>query len=444
MTTTPPNPGAEPTSVPPEPPAPPVPYRPAGPASGAAPAAPVAYGQGPADGRCVACGEPLTGAAFCEACGARVHTVPLPSAEPASDLDELGPISAPTNVLTGGPMPVDLGPAPTTCTECGGAVGADLYCQTCGTKATSPRDHFRAAPAPWVAGVCDRGVRHTRNEDAMALAADPTPTGRAALVVCDGVSSATDSDVASLAAAAAALEVLRAPLPKGLGVPASREAAVVQVFGRAAEAGNAAVVAVTPPGVANPASCTFVAAVVEDGTVWHAGIGDSRAYLLPDDGPALQLTVDDSMAQVLMAGGMDRAEAERSPQAHAITKWLGADTPDVVPRVGSVPVTAPGWLMLCSDGLWNYASEPDALRERLRATGEHEPGAIAAALVDWANAQGGQDNITVVLARVGGDTPAAHGSVGADGAVGQNATTPDHEAGHEAGHGPGDERESHG
>ena len=71
--------------------------------------------------------------------------------------------------------------------------------------------------------------------------------------------------------------------------------------------------------------------------------------------------------------------------------------------------TGRGGCWSCSDGLWNYASEPDALAAQIRAVGTTEPAALALALVGFANAQGGQDNITVTLARVEGD--------------GQNATT---------------------
>ena len=87
----------------------------------------------------------------------------------------------------------DTGPrAP--CLQCGGKVDDDGYCTQCGTKAPSPRDHFEERPAPWVAGVCDRGIRHYRNEDAMAMAVDGP---RVVLVVCDGVSNTVDSHIGS-------------------------------------------------------------------------------------------------------------------------------------------------------------------------------------------------------------------------------------------------------
>jgi serine/threonine protein phosphatase PrpC len=366
---------------------------------------------------CSRCGSLLDeGAKFCEECGAAVGGGPTPAVlatEPlaeANPLDDVSPISAVTarpgdaTVETAGPR------AP--CLECGGVVGEDGYCTQCGTKAPSARDHFEERPADWVAGICDRGIRHAVNEDAMALAVEGE---RAVLVVCDGVSNTDQSDVASLAAAKAALEVLRPALPKGLGVPESAAAAVTKVFTDAAAAANNAVLATAPDDTRNPPSCTFVAAILEDGVVHHAGVGDSRAYLLPDAGNGRLLTIDDSMAQVMIAGGTPRAEAEASKQAHSITKWLGKDSPDVTPRVGRAQVSGPGWLLVCSDGLWNYASEPKALAEQIAAAGSSDPHVIATHLVAFANAAGGQDNITATLARVGKNAEAAPAPVAAAG-----------------------------
>ncbi len=351
---------------------------------------------------CATCAEPLAeGAAFCEACGAKVGGATTPVDTPAATGGIESPVSAVTVPATPVGAQAPPSPARRPCAECGGEVAEDLYCMQCGAKAPSERDHFAETPASWVAGVCDRGIRHHRNEDAMALAAAATPGGHAVLVVCDGVSSSKDSDVASLAASRAAREVLRAPLPAGLGVPESADAAAVKAFTAAAEAANTAVIAHTQPSSPNPASCTFVAAVVAGDLVRHAHIGDSRAYLLPDAGDGRQLTLDHSMAQQLMAGGMPRAQAENAPQAHSITRWLGLDSEDHVPDVGSVRVEGPGWLLVCSDGLWNYASEPAALAAQVAATGSQDPAVIAAGLVEWAKAQGGHDNITVALARLG-------------------------------------------
>lgn len=336
---------------------------------------------------CPSCGGPVSDTDhFCEACGAE-----LSAATPLLDTD-----TEPT---------VDLSSAraPGTCRSCGGSIDADGYCQTCGAKAAKPRDHFSEQPAPWVAAVCDRGIRHGRNEDAVATAAEAEPGSRALLVVCDGVSSSLDSDVASLAAARAARDVLAAGRAQGLGTESSRTGAVIARLKAAADAASEAVIANTSPDSPNPASCTFVAAVLEDGLLVAGSVGDSRAYWFPDAAEAVALTVDDSWAAELIATGVPRQEAETGPQAHAITRWLGVDAPDHTPRTTSLEVAGPGWLLVCSDGLWNYCSEAGPLADLVRKTAAAhggEPLATSSALVDWANAQGGQDNITVALARI--------------------------------------------
>ncbi|WP_307855879.1 protein phosphatase 2C domain-containing protein [Nocardioides faecalis] len=364
---------------------------------------------------CPSCGAVVAAEArFCESCGAALGVtgavpatpqahVTVPStpydagwgAEPVGD----APISAPTRRPAASlPDPPEAGRRP--CAECGGEVGPDRYCTECGTKAPTERDHFVEQPASWVAGVCDRALRKNRNEDAMALLAGEEPGSRAVLVVLDGVSNSIDSDVASLAGARAAREVLRMPLPVGMATPGSREAAVRKVLTDAAAAANTAIVAVTDPDSPNPASATFTVAVLEGVRISWGNIGDSRCYWLPDAGEPLQLTVDDSLAQLQMASGVPREVAEAGPQAHAITKWLGRDSEDPTPTVGSLEVDESGWLLACSDGLWNYASTPQALREQVHAAGTTDPAALAHALVRFANDCGGQDNITVALARV--------------------------------------------
>lgn len=353
-------------------------------------------------GRCPSCGGPVEPTArFCEACGS-----PLTPTEEAveSTAAEL-PIELTASVAA--PTPSAAEPTvvlPRPCLSCGGVVGADGYCETCGTKAPSERDHYVERPASWVGACCDRGIRHHRNEDATAVAASAEPGRRAVLVVCDGVSTADDSDVASLAAARAARDVLVSSRPAGLGVPESRAAAIEASLVTAADTANAAVVATTPPEAPNPASCTFVAVVLEGDLCVFGNVGDSRAYWITDPGAGdpVQLTVDDSIAQLRIASGVPRQEAEEGPQAHAILKWLGRDSQDHRPTTGSVLLNGSGWVLVCSDGLWNYASdatELQALIAQLSATAGAEPLALAEAMVRWACDQGGRDNISVVLAR---------------------------------------------
>lgn len=371
---------------------------------------------------CPACGSPHdVGASFCEACGADLAGDPVVAAQASDGAVAASAAATPQTAPAGEESPLDVGwtgpvaapptdeAAPPRCSSCGEGTYVDGYCDHCGTPAPDPRDHYVEVPAEWVAGVCDIGRRHSRNEDAMALRADATPGSRAVLVVCDGVSMATDSHIASLAAARAALDVLDQPLPRGAGTAQAWEAGAARALTRAVTVANSAVKAAVTEEVANPPSCTFAAAVIEDHTIVAGNVGDSRIYWLPDspEEPAQQLGRDDSFAQEQMLRGMSREEAETGPYAHSITRWLGKDAPDdLTPHLVTVEVLSPGWLVVCSDGLWNYWSDAEALRTLFRATSDKleagDPLAISQALVDAANEQGGRDNITVALARVTG------------------------------------------
>jgi serine/threonine protein phosphatase PrpC len=364
-----------------------------------------------AGARCPSCGEAIAADdAFCESCGATLLDGALPApvtaapgapapagdAEADVDVDDNG--SHPSGAATTGRSTIRR------CAACGGEVLEDGFCGTCGQRALSERDHWSEHPAPWIGGVCDKGIVHARNEDAMALAA--TPDGRlGVLVVCDGVTTAPDSDRAALGAARAACAQLLAVSPAAdadepeAGVIDRSSRAVVD----AAAAANAAAVGVAhalgnPP---EPPSCTFVAAVVAGDVLTVGWCGDSRAYWLPDGAVGEQLTIDHSLGTEMVAGGMSREAAEAEPSSHTITRWLGADSIDANPEVRSVHLDGAGWIMVCSDGLWNYASEPETLAALLAgpAADGADPVAVAEALVEWANAQGGHDNVTAALAR---------------------------------------------
>jgi PPM family protein phosphatase len=171
------------------------------------------------------------------------------------------------------------------------------------------------------------------------------------------------------------------------------------------DAAKAAAAAATDPATAP--SCTYTAAVVVPtpaGTaqITVGNIGDSRAYWLPEPpASARQLTVDDSLAQELItAGASAESEAVRRG-AHTLTRWLGADSeskPWSDSSVQTITADGPGWLLLCSDGLWNYL--PDAA-DIARFCSDTDAKAAARALTDHALNAGGQDNITVVIFPIG-------------------------------------------
>ncbi len=252
------------------------------------------------------------------------------------------------------------------------------------------RAHYVREPAPWVGGCSDIGRRHHTNQDALAIAVRTGPTPAALLAVADGVSTARGSERASMVATDAVVAALLEHRPHGAGT----DDALVGAFAAA----HRAVLADDD----EPSACTLIVASVDDGVIAVASVGDSRAYWLGDDGAARQLSTDDSMAQARILLGMSRDEAERSIQAHALTKWLGRQSTDATPSLLRYRPEGPGWLVLCSDGLWNYASPPEAMGSLIAelAPLAAGPGALAEALARWANEQGGKDNITVIVARM--------------------------------------------
>jgi serine/threonine protein phosphatase PrpC len=143
---------------------------------------------------------------------------------------------------------------------------------------------------------------------------------------------------------------------------------------------------------------SLVSALGRGGEIVVGWAGDSRAYWI-DAVEARQLTVDDSWAEEGIARGVLTPEqAARSPFLHSITNWVGPDAPERIPRLTAFAPERPGRLLLCSDGLWNYAPTTDELRELLAALPGHaSPAAVARALTDTALARGGRDNITVAV-----------------------------------------------
>ncbi|BBH71171.1 hypothetical protein ACTI_78560 [Actinoplanes sp. OR16] len=191
------------------------------------------------------------------------------------------------------------------------------------------------------------------------------------------------------------------------GVPGKGHALAIAGVVAAAIAGAAeAVVSLAHTGdprraASNPA-CTIVAAAVRGPHVGFGWVGDSRIYWIGGDGPAEQLTEDDSWATHMIKLGADPIDAMDDPRAHAITAWLGADAGPIMPRVGAFTADADGLLVLCSDGLWNYLPDPAAFAAAVREAVETSGTLLEAAraLVKFANTAGGADNITVALVPV--------------------------------------------
>ncbi|MFI9251642.1 PP2C family serine/threonine-protein phosphatase [Streptomyces sp. NPDC053069] len=288
------------------------------------------------------------------------------------------------------------------CVACrAGRVDSDGYCENCGHAQPRERDHVERESGP-VAAVSDRGLRHHRNEDAFTVGRTTLPDGTPAVlaIVCDGVSSATRPDDASSAASQAAGDSLLAALPRGTHPQTAMHEAIVA----AAQAVNALA---EEPATArehaphqNAPACTIVGAVVAAGLLVVGWVGDSRVYWVPDDrgAPAARLTEDDSWAaQMVAAGLMSEAEAYADERAHAITGWLGADAYELEPHTASFKPDRSGVVVVCTDGLWNYAETAEEMSEVVPPDAAARPLHSARVLVGHALDGGGHDNVTVAV-----------------------------------------------
>src|SRR5437764_8032610 len=145
---------------------------------------------------------------------------------------------------------------------------------------------------------------------------------------------------------------------------------------------------------------TLTGAAVKDDKLDLIQVGDSRAYVMR--GQQIRLaTKDQSLVQQLVdVGQISEEEAETHMFRNVILQALGAQ-PDLSPVTASVRVFRGDLLLLCSDGLSGKLRGDDI--RHIVASSDGDLSRACEALVAEANDRGGEDNITVVLARLAGE-----------------------------------------
>lgn len=142
---------------------------------------------------------------------------------------------------------------------------------------------------------------------------------------------------------------------------------------------------------------TLTAALVLSQQATIAHVGDSRAYHIHSDGRAEVITRDHSLVKRLEElGHISPDEAENYPHRNVLYRALGQGE---ILEADVFTVTFPqgGYLMLCSDGLWGVVSDEDMVHMIKEAPNLHR---ACQNLVEAANAAGGPDNISVILAQM--------------------------------------------
>lgn len=233
-------------------------------------------------------------------------------------------------------------------------------------------------------GRTDIGRSRAENQD--TFRSGDVPGAGAWGIVCDGMGGAQHGKLAGAVAAEGLEDVLYRRLA-GDAAPAPPQ----ELLREAVQQANTRVFARSGGG-AEMMGTTVVCAYVRERVLYYAHVGDSRLYLY-QHGRLRQLTRDHSMVQELVdLGTITSEEAQHHPERNVITRALGVEG-DVAPSCGEEPVDAGDIILLCSDGLSNHVS-----LEQMQALLEQEDFYEAAdRLVDMALAEGGDDNITVLL-----------------------------------------------
>ncbi|HOB08447.1 MAG: PP2C family serine/threonine-protein phosphatase [Limnochordia bacterium] len=140
-----------------------------------------------------------------------------------------------------------------------------------------------------------------------------------------------------------------------------------------------------------------LAYIVKDGTAYHlylGHVGDSRAYML-HNGKLTQITSDHSIVgELVRNGNLSKDEAFHHPHRHVVTQALGIGEIEI--ETFSAPLVPTDWILLCTDGLTDVVADEQIEAVLL----QHDPEGAACELIEIANANGGPDNVTVILVEI--------------------------------------------
>ncbi len=241
----------------------------------------------------------------------------------------------------------------------------------------------------------DQGLVRPNNEDNYYLAED-----KDVLVVADGMGGHASGEIASKMA----VDVIKGffdgtddrdePV---IGAYREEYSEKTNAIGSAVRLAN---MAIYEAAQSNPAwqgmGTTLSAVVLDNKRLSIAHVGDSRVYLVRA-GNIMQLTDDHSIVQEQVRRDLlTQEEAETSQMKHVLTRALGIAS-DVTVDLDELTIADGDALVLCTDGLTNMVSDDDILSVVLS---DDNPAAACERLVDMANGNGGQDNITIIVAYV--------------------------------------------
>ena len=207
-------------------------------------------------------------------------------------------------------------------------------------------------------------------------------------VVCDGMGGAASGGVASRISVESFVERIKLNYRPNMAPNSIRNMLLTAVH-----YSNTAVYEKSREDIdKNGMGTTLVAALVIEKNIYIVSVGDSRAYLLNDDG-IKQITTDHTYAYMLyQRGEIPLENVKNHPMRNVITKAVGVE-PDVEVDYFELEETGNFAVFLCSDGLTNYCSE-DLIYKTVFG---NDLDKAVNDLIDFANQSGGKDNITAAV-----------------------------------------------
>jgi serine/threonine protein phosphatase PrpC len=254
---------------------------------------------------------------------------------------------------------------------------------------------------PQLVAACAQSVGRQRdhNEDALfslttTLANNASNLPFGLYVVADGMGGHQHGEVASeMATRAMAEHVIRNLYTPLFSVkPQPPTESLQEIIANGVNAAHEAIIDTISGG---GTTLTTVLILGKQLIIGH--VGDSRVYVVDMHGNLRPLTRDHSLVKRLEElGQLTPEEAAIHPQRNVLYRALGQGEP-FEPEIITTPLPQPGYLLVCSDGLWGVIPEEELGKIILSADTPYQ---ACQDLINAANDAGGPDNITAILVRL--------------------------------------------
>jgi len=245
-------------------------------------------------------------------------------------------------------------------------------------------------------GKTHKGIKRTNNEDAYIILTEQISCLSNLYIVADGMGGHQAGEIASSDAIKAFCDYIR-----------SRDCEIEDILDFLTDATKHANREIFEKSCKDPAftgmGTTFTACTIKDSKGYVSHIGDSRIYIVNENGIKM-LTTDHSYVQEMVkAGELTQEEADCHPIRNALTRALGTSV-DLQVDGYIFDVKRGDKILMCTDGLTNMISENE-IKDIVQGSENLEE--ATEELIRMANENGGADNITNILIEVVGDIDGA-------------------------------------